>query len=300
MNQKVVAAIVTFNRAKMLEECVEAVLNQTVRPDKIIIINNASTDETSKIIESFERSYGGVIEGVHLLKNIGGAGGFAQAVLLVSMLDMGFVWLMDDDVEPRADCLENLLRTFKERNGAVDVVCPIIWGVNSSEYQMYHHKLIDSKLIERGLDVFNKESEVIINANAFVGPLFRMRAVREAGLPIAKYFIWSDDLEYTYRFGKRGRMLLNSSAVVDHKDKAGVAAPWKTYYGSRNYVDFMRANREENSKFALGLAIVTYRALKKSASIIIRGDSNGRRLCYYPLMGIWDGLTGNWVRQVER
>lgn len=43
---RVHAVVVTYNRKKLLEECVNAVLKQSYPVDKLIIIDNNSTDGT--------------------------------------------------------------------------------------------------------------------------------------------------------------------------------------------------------------------------------------------------------------
>lgn len=42
INTKVAAVIVTFNRKKLLIECLHAILQQSVPVDKIFVINNAT------------------------------------------------------------------------------------------------------------------------------------------------------------------------------------------------------------------------------------------------------------------
>jgi glycosyltransferase involved in cell wall biosynthesis len=44
--------IPAYNAEKTLERCVKSVLNQTIKPNEIIIINDGSEDKTSEVIES--------------------------------------------------------------------------------------------------------------------------------------------------------------------------------------------------------------------------------------------------------
>ncbi|MFV5772571.1 glycosyltransferase, partial [Pediococcus acidilactici] len=43
--------IVTYNKVNLLKECLAAVNNQSVKIDKIFIIDNASTDNTEQYIQ---------------------------------------------------------------------------------------------------------------------------------------------------------------------------------------------------------------------------------------------------------
>ena len=43
---KIAAIVVTFNRLTLLQECIQALRDQTRRPDEIIVVDNSSTDGT--------------------------------------------------------------------------------------------------------------------------------------------------------------------------------------------------------------------------------------------------------------
>ena len=47
-----VAIVVTYNRKELLQECIDALLAQSKPVEKILVINNASTDGTEKLFEA--------------------------------------------------------------------------------------------------------------------------------------------------------------------------------------------------------------------------------------------------------
>ena len=47
---KVIAVVVTYNRKGLLKECLESILNQSLSAQKIIVVDNASTDGTAEMI----------------------------------------------------------------------------------------------------------------------------------------------------------------------------------------------------------------------------------------------------------
>src|SRR4051812_1126737 len=65
---RILAAIVTYNRMALLERCIDHVRAQTRSPDRLIVINNSSTDGTAEMLEA---------KGVDYLTqpNLGSAGG---------------------------------------------------------------------------------------------------------------------------------------------------------------------------------------------------------------------------------
>lgn len=295
---KVVAVVVTFNRMGMLGECVSALLKQTQPVEKIFIVDNASSDGTAALIASLEKEYPNQIEGVRLLRNVGGAGGFAQGMLVAALSDADFIWVMDDDAEPRPNCLKRLLEGFSLTKSA-DIVCPLIFGVKNGRPQFYHHKKMSRYLMDRELDDTSSAEIEGIDANAFVGPLIRAEALKELGIPIAQYFIWVDDVEYTFRSGKRGRLFLKRDALIDHKDQQGKPVAWKSYYGFRNYMDFIRLHREQSDCYFLSIGLLLFRAARASVGIALKGDDENRTRGHWALLGALDGLLGNWKRNMR-
>ena len=48
---KVIAVVVTYNRQQLLSECIDALRNQTRKLDKILVVNNCSTDNTERWLQ---------------------------------------------------------------------------------------------------------------------------------------------------------------------------------------------------------------------------------------------------------
>ena len=53
-NDFVSVTIVTYNSGRFIKRCLESVLEQRYRDKEIIVIDNASTDGTTDILEQFE------------------------------------------------------------------------------------------------------------------------------------------------------------------------------------------------------------------------------------------------------
>ena len=43
----------TFNRASMLRQCIDSLLNQTIKPIEIIVVDDGSTDATAALASEF-------------------------------------------------------------------------------------------------------------------------------------------------------------------------------------------------------------------------------------------------------
>ena len=194
---KTLAIVVTRNRKRLLLQCLDALTRQTV-PCDILIVDNASDDGTDVAVG--ERISDGLAY-VNTGANLGGAGGFAFGIKEAVRRGYNFIWIMDDDVIPAPDALAELLKADSGFNGD--------YGWLSSRCVAEDGSLCPMNLQRRTL--FGKLPAGALSAGAdpvpaqmasFVSLFFRAETVRRFGLPIAEFFIWSDDLEWTRRVSR--------------------------------------------------------------------------------------------------
>src|SRR5699024_9954171 len=106
-----VAIVVSYNRADLLKECLDGLAAQTTPLERVIVIDNGSTDHAVEIARNHPDN-----ADVHeLADNLGGAGGFAPGVAwALDAYDPTCVWLMDDDTIPTPHAHERLLNAAEE------------------------------------------------------------------------------------------------------------------------------------------------------------------------------------------
>lgn len=220
----VVAVVVTYNRKDLLIECLEAILRQTYKVNKIIIIDNNSTDGTyeklqeKKILDKKE-----IIVYKKLEKNIGGAGGFHEGMKLAKQYNPDFVWIMDDDTIPNENCLEKLVNAnnfLKENNEKISFLASTIYGEKG---EFMNVPTIDERPSENGYPDWYKylsKGIVEIKIATFVSLLINAEAIKNCGLPCKDFFIWGDDTEYTTRITKYyGNAYMIGDSIAIHKRK---------------------------------------------------------------------------------
>lgn len=203
---KVNIVVVTYNRKVLLKECLEALLNQTYKFQKLILIDNNSNDGTYEMLENNNFLSNKLIEYVKLDKNIGGAGGFYEGMKISALDDVDWTWIMDDDTIPEKQALENLVKYA--RNNKKEKVSYL----SSYVYD------IDKKAANIPQFVSDNSNE--ITAATFVSLLIYNKAIKEIGLPMKDYFIWGDDTEYTLRLTRYyGKAFFVKDSQVLHKRK---------------------------------------------------------------------------------
>ena len=268
------AVVVTYNRKKLLMECLDSLLKQIHPLDAIYIVDNASTDETPQLLrkkgyikevlnptnEPLEnentismlseenRNRKVKIHYVRMHENTGGAGGFYEGVKRGYERGYDWLWLMDDDVEPHRECLANLLSVpDKMPLGENIAVTPLKVDVQGTIQQIHRGYLQKDKwrTIPLSEEIYKNEKKLIkIDYSSFVGLILHKRMVEKVGFPDKDLFIWFDDVEYCSRVINYGEIYLNKNALIIHKDKLAeeyltdtpenIEYLWKRYYGKRN------------------------------------------------------------------
>lgn len=244
---KVVAITVTYNRTRTLERCLSALESQSRPVDKIIIVDNNSSEEEKLRLRQLV-SGKQQVEVLWLPENAGGAGGFEAGMREARSMDPDWYWLMDDDAYPREDCLIRLLEAEGDLE-KVGFLAPLIFGVDFQEYQLFHHKFLKGlslKTVPVASDYVHLSTVTKIDANAFVGPLIAKKAVDLVGIADGSLFIYGDDTEYTYRITRKLNGYVIKNAVIEHQDQPitlNYISPsvwWKEYYNYRNQIFMLR------------------------------------------------------------
>jgi rhamnopyranosyl-N-acetylglucosaminyl-diphospho-decaprenol beta-1,3/1,4-galactofuranosyltransferase len=210
----VVAVVVTYNRRDLLGEALTALAGQTRPPDAVVVVDNASTDGTAE----FVRAKFPDVRLLELTGNTGGAGGFAAGLARALELDAELVWLMDDDTVPEPTALAALLAAREKVPGPpVLVASRVVWTDGRDHPMNTPRAKPGARAAE--LAAARDAGCVPIRSASFVSILVEAAAVRERGLPIADYFLWNDDFEFTTRL-LRGRVgVLCPESLVVHKTK---------------------------------------------------------------------------------
>lgn len=230
--------IVTYNRERLLRECVSHAINQTSQPTWIIIVDNASTDGTGEYLDSLDSQNN--IEVIRLPQNIGGAGGFAAGMEQALHKNVKCVLMIDDDAILAEDYMEKILSAraeypkYKAFAGTVET---------GGKIDTFHRK----DLRKIGLRMKNVQEErykqvyFTCDIVSFCGMVVDTGLIREMGLPHAEYFIFFDDTEYSLRINKVSKFLVVTNAKLEHKSENKCQDRprrynWKDYYDIRNRI----------------------------------------------------------------
>ena len=215
---KIDAVVVTYNRKALLLECVEAILKQKYAVDKLIIIDNASTDGTEEELKKIEILNRNDVVYKKLEKNIGGAGGFYEGIKLAREDDADWIWIMDDDTIPKEDSLNEFVNAMNIIDGKVSFLASAIYGIDN---ECMNVPKVSEYKGKNGYDQWHqyaKDGIIGIDNATFVSILINGEATKKIGLPVKDYFIWGDDIEYTLRLStKYARAYMVGKSIAIHK-----------------------------------------------------------------------------------
>lgn len=208
--ERIGCVVVTFNKVNLLQECISSLLNQTVEIDKIIIVDNASTDKTQKYLEKVTETNTNIIN-CRLEKNLGGAGGFNYGLKLAYQYDLDYIWIMDDDTIPNIDALSKLLNVATKEN--------FNWGFLSSNVKWLDNTpcVMNIPITDKIWSEYLEHGLVKVVSSTFVSLLIKKEIISEVGFPISDFFIWGDDTEFTRRISSKYPGYLVIDSIVTHK-----------------------------------------------------------------------------------
>ena len=239
---RTVAVVVAYNRRDLLIEVLDALALQTAPVAAIVVVDNASTDDTAELVRERYPD----VDLVSVPRNTGGAGGFAiGAARALVRQNADLVWLMDDDTVPTATALAELLTSVGDDTDVTIAGSRVVW-TDGQDHPMNTPRI--KPFVRAGeRAAATARGALPVRSSSFVSMLVRAEALRRHGLPIADYFIWNDDFEFSTRILRRSRGFFVPRSVVVHKTvKLGatdVDPGARFYYEVRNKIWLLRLGR---------------------------------------------------------
>ena len=235
---KILAGIVTHNRCRLLERCIDHVLAQTRPPDGLLVINNGSTDGTAEMLERKQVDF-------ITQPNVGGAGGWKRAVQAAIDGQWDAVWLMDDDGYPASDALQKL-----ESSLIPEIACisSIVLREDDPGRFVFPFPVLEPNglpvLVARSrkfrrLDELQgvTSEEVYPFAHLFNGALIPTEVIRQIGNVNSDFFLMGDEVDYFMRMRKIGPVVSHLGARHLHPDVSKRRLdPAKLYYYVKNSI----------------------------------------------------------------
>lgn len=244
---KVYILVLNWNGWKDTIECVESCLKLTYVNSNILIVDNASSDDSEVILrERFPD-----IDIIQTGENRGYAGGNNFGIRFALAKGADYVWLLNNDTKVDSAALDEMVRVTKN-DSTVGMVGPKILLYSRPEYLNCIGSTINlitgqPRLIglgEKDDGLFDeiKEMDTLSGCSLLVSK----DVVDAVGLLDEKFFLFYEETDWILRAKRAGyRMLYVPRARIWHKVSASVGghqSPLMLYYMTRNNPLLMRQN----------------------------------------------------------
>ena len=308
------AAIVpTLNRVADLIACLDALDRQTLRPDRVLVVDNGSTDGTAEHV----RERNGV-DPLWLRRPVGAPAAFAAGMREAFASGADRVWLMDDDAVPADDALERLLERVAQPDAGQPVggAAPMLHVGTGERYAgwRYGRNADDGRgQSANAPGPSGRPPHDEVDWAPFAGLLLCREACQAVGEVRGDFVLWHADVDYCLRMRLAGyRLLAAPGAAVHHPPMAltsrrvlgrtfsvGDYPAWREYYDTRNRALLRRSLRGTEFDDATSLSRRAARELARDTATLA-ADQAGPRRVLMRLLGLVDGLCGRTERRPER
>lgn len=241
----IASVTVAYNGATVLRRHLDSLRRQTRKLNEIVIVNNASTDNTFNLLAT-EFPEATVL---NLPANVGVGGGFAAGIAYAALRNKhDWIWIFDQDSVPSGDGLERLLAGLQHLRDTEE--CPAILApvCIHPETGMIYPALSWRGWRFRPTARSSEQPITFADVTISSGSLIRSGAVNKAGLPRADFFMDFVDYEYCLRLRRTGfRIAVVRDSILSHAIGAPTTlhilgrtkywtdhVPWREYYMARN------------------------------------------------------------------
>lgn len=274
------AIIVNYNGKKFLGECIQSLIDQTYKNMEIIVVDNASVDDS---IEYLNSNFKGITI-IENSENLGFAGGVNTGIRRAVG---SYILTLNNDATAECQCVERLLSVIT----ADDTI-----GLCATK-MLFPDKRINSAGIcisrsgaawDRGM--FETDVGQYDNREEIFGPcagaaLYRMKMLDEIGLFDEDFFLYMEDVDLAFRGRLAGwKCMFVPEAVVSHYHggTAGFNSDLTVYYGNRNVLwwpvkDYPSKILLTSLPWIIGrsIAVILYYTVKGQGKVILKSKMDG-------------------------
>lgn len=243
--------ICNYNKSKYVTECIQSVLESVFQMFDVIVVDNASTDDSVKCIRE---KYDDRLTLLQNAENLGGSGGFNTGIRYAVEQGYRYVWCLDNDVLVDENAI-GVLYEFLEKNTEVGMAGSKVYHMEAPNYVQQFGIDVDFENFCCEAKYYNcledgSMPEVVYSdAVAACSVLVRAELIKKIGMLPEENFLYWDDTEWGYRCNLAGYKVASVGASkVLHSMGARKEAvnTFPTYYAWRNWIRFfIRYTKEE-------------------------------------------------------
>lgn len=246
--------LVNYNGYKDTIECINSLKKIDYSNYKIIIVDNASSDNSVRILQK-KLNNCKIIESK---RNLGFAGGNNLGIKYALDNKADYVLLLNNDTLVEPSFLTNMINSFKVDYNIGLVGCKImyypekniIWyGGGYIDWFKFIGVHYGIKQIDKGQ--CNREKEIDFMTGCCM--LIKREVFEKVGLLTEDYFMYLEDVDFCVKVKNSAyKIWYNSQAIIYHKvgfSSGGEESPFSIEWGTRNRLLFMNKYKNNVTRF---------------------------------------------------
>ncbi len=261
MNAKIGIIIVNYNGEKYTNDCIKSVLKSSYQNYLVIVVDNASTDNSVRLLEEFNNKIVIIKNNV----NLGFSGANNIGIKYALENECEYVLLLNNDTEIDKNLIKNMVDASIKNNNAI--ISPKIYyyyepnkiwsaggGLNWKKGLSFHYGFNE---IDRGQ--FDVRKEIDFATGCCI--LIHKSVFDKIGFLAEEYFLYFEDTDFCVRAKRAGiKIIYEPSARLWHKVSSttgGEESLITLYYGNRNRLYFNDKFNKGNKIFWLSYFYIT-------------------------------------------
>jgi GT2 family glycosyltransferase len=277
-SSKAAVVVVNWNGRHLLDACLTSVLEQQPAPDRVIVVDNGSNDDSMAYLQARWPRVVALDAGSNLGFSAGNNLGIRDAIAAGAE----YVLLLNNDAQLMPGALGELVAALDESGPAAWAAAPkilyrahpeIIWSAGG-RFDWWRGLSIDRGWNERDRGQYD-QPELLEFANACC-ILVRSPIFRDVGLLDEGYFMYFEDSDLAARAGRTGaRVAYRPAARVLHDVQGSSGgtkscpSPVALYYWTRNRARFISRNvRGRARRLAAHAYVIGTRGLRMAQAAL--------------------------------
>jgi len=243
-NPQVGIIILNWNSFEDAFECINSLLKSSYKEFQILIVDNASTDDSlNQLMHNFRN-----IQYLKNSQNLGYTGGNNSGIkYFLEHDDIDYIWILNPDTLVKEDTLEKIVNIAKSTPKSI--LSPKILYYDQPNLIWFSNSKLNSftgiaEHVEFNI-VNNPNENGMTECEWLPGTatIYPKNVFQEIGLFDDNYFLFYDDVDFCVRAKNKGyQILLIQGAVIFHKvgRSIGRGNPVSEYYKTRNRLYFLK------------------------------------------------------------
>jgi GT2 family glycosyltransferase len=210
--------VVNYNGVKYLKTCLSSLEQQTYRNYRIIMLDNASTDNSVEFTtKNFPK-----ISIIQAKENYGFAKGNNLAIKFALDQKADYVFLVNNDTELEPDLLEKLV-SAAESEDSIGIVGPAVYDLKNKGAVQEMGMAVDRFGYPLAIKTLSEKNTCVFFVSG-CAMLIKSELLRKIGLFDEKYFMFAEDLDLCWRGRLSGyKIIVVEAAKIYHASGGSIS-----------------------------------------------------------------------------